>query len=56
MLAGGGLFLIYYLYCYWRAAQDGYQVSAQKVVLLVSTGICFLVAWGFNPFGEAFLS
>ena len=54
MLAGGGLFLIYYLYCYWRAAQDGYQVSAQKVVLLVSTGICFLVAWGFNPFGEAF--
>ncbi len=54
MLAGGGLFLIYYLYCYWRAAQDGYQVSAQKVVLLVSTGICSLVAWGFNPFGEAF--
>jgi hypothetical protein len=50
----GALFLIYYIYCYWRAAQDGYQISAQKVVLLVSTGICSLVAWGFNPFGEAF--
>ncbi len=54
VLIGGGLFLIYYLYSYWRAAQEGYHVSVQKVVLLVSTGICSLVAWGFNPYGEAF--
>ena len=54
MLIGGGLFLVYYIHSYVQAARQGYHVSAQKVILLASTGVCSLLAWGFNPYGEAF--
>lgn len=54
VVLGGASFLLYYLYCYGQAARAGYRVSAQKVALLVSTGVCSLLAWGFNPYGEAF--
>ena len=35
-------------------APSGQRVSWQKVALYVSTGICSLLAWGQNAFGEAF--
>ena len=47
-------FIIFYLCWYWRAARAGWRVSWQKVALYVSTAVCAVWAWGFNPFGEAF--
>ena len=43
-----------YIYAYLKLSQRGYQVSYLKVALLVITGLCSLVFWGFNTFGEAF--
>jgi hypothetical protein len=53
-LALGVLFLLYYIWSYWRFSQQGYKVSFLKVYLLVSTGLCSIYTWGFNTWGEAF--
>jgi len=47
-------FLFYYVLAYWRYGRQGYRVSLQKVVLLLSTAACSIYTWGFNSFGEAF--
>ena len=54
VVGGGTVFSGYYLYYYWRLQRQGYQVSMQKVLLYVSTGLCSIYTWGFNTFGEAF--
>ena len=54
VLAGSG-FLLFYLLAYVHLARRGYKTSRQKVFLYVTTGICSIWAWGFNPFGQAFL-
>ena len=54
VLIAGIPFLIFYVFSYWRYAQQGYAVSYQKVTLLVSTGVVSIYTWGFNTFGEAF--
>ncbi len=54
VLLVGVPFLIYYVFAYWRLHRQGYQVSFQKVALLVSTGLCSIFTWGLNTFGEAF--
>lgn len=54
VIVGGSLFLVYYLLRYWQLYRQGYQVSPQKVALLLSTAVCSIYAWGFNPFGMAF--
>ena len=54
LLGFGSLFLLGYVLAYRRHARRGYRVSWLKVYLLVSTGAVSLVAWGFNPFGQAF--
>lgn len=54
VIATGVPFLAFYLWSYWRFWRAGYQVSPQKVALLLSTAICSIYAWGFNPFGMAF--
>jgi hypothetical protein len=54
VIGTGVPFLFYYLYAYWKLAQAGHKISYQKVALLISTGICSIYAWGFNPFGMAF--
>lgn len=54
VIGTGGPFLVFYLYKYWYFWREGYQVSPQKVVLFLSTGLCSIYAWGFNPFGMAF--
>jgi hypothetical protein len=54
-VAGGGLFLLFYVNAYWRYWEEGKQISWLKVWLYVSTGVTSLLAWGFNAFGEAFL-
>ena len=54
ILPGGLAFLIYYVYAYWRLAQQGYRVSSHKVFLYVTTALCSIVAWGFNPWAQAY--
>lgn len=54
VLIAGYLFLLYYLFAYWRLARRGYKVSWLKVFLLVTTGLCSIYSWGFNSWGEAF--
>jgi len=54
VLGVGAPFLLFYAFRYWQYHRQGYQVSPQKVALLVSTGACSITAWGFNSFGEAF--
>lgn len=48
-------FILFYLYSYWRFYKAGYNVSFQKVAILVSTAICSISAWGLNSFGQAFV-
>ncbi len=52
---GGAAFLVFYVGAYVRLARRGYKIGGQKVFLYVTTGICSIWAWGFNPFGQAFL-
>ncbi|MFW5925077.1 MAG: hypothetical protein ACOCV4_02865 [Myxococcota bacterium] len=54
VIAGGSVFLAYYVLSYWRLARQGYRVSPLKIYLLVSTGVCSIYTWGFNTWGEAF--
>ncbi len=51
----GLVFVAYYVFAYLRLAGRGYRISLQKVFLYTTTGICSIWAWGFNPFGQAFL-
>lgn len=43
-----------YLGVAWRRHRRGEPVSALKLWLVLSTGVCSIVAWGFNTWGEAF--
>ncbi len=54
LIAGGSLFLAYYVFAYARLARRGYRVSRQKVALLLSTAATSIYAWGFLPPLEAF--
>jgi hypothetical protein len=54
VIAIGIPYLCFYVICYRDLARRGYQVSFQKVALLVFTGLCSIYTWGFNTFGEAF--
>lgn len=54
ILVGGAAFLLAYILAYVRLARRGYRVSPLKVYLLASTGVCSIVTWGFNTWGEAF--
>lgn len=38
----------------WRRHRRGERVSSLKIWLVTSTGVCSIVAWGFNTWGEAF--
>ena len=55
ILCGVGIpFCIYYVYAYWKLAQQGYNISFQKVFLLLILAVVSITCWGFNPFGSAF--
>jgi len=54
VLSIGALFLLYYLFAYYRLARNGYRISYQKVFLLIITAVVSIGCWGFNSFGEAF--
>ena len=46
--------VLWYLLHYRRLALEGYSVSTQKIVLLASTALCSIYAWGFMAPGRAF--
>lgn len=55
VLVGVGVpYVAYYLLSYRMLAKQGYRISWNKILLLVSTAICSIYAWGWNPFGQAF--
>lgn len=54
VVAGGALFLAYYLVEQRRRWRRGQRVSPLKIYLLAATGLTSIVTWGFNPWGEAF--
>ena len=54
VLAAGVPFLLYYVLRYALMAREGYRVSPQKVMLLVSTAACSITCWTFDSFGQAF--
>ncbi|MAP94224.1 MAG: hypothetical protein CMK07_04660 [Ponticaulis sp.] len=47
-------FIAFYIFRNWQMARQGYRVSPQKVILLSSTGLASIIAWGFNPAAIAF--
>lgn len=55
ILIGGALFVLYYIYAYWRLAQRGYRVSTQKVLLYIALAITSIYTWAFDTFGQSFL-
>lgn len=55
ILAIGGVMVIDYVWAAWREHRAGKTVPWQKVWLLSTTGVVSIYAWGFNPWGEAFL-
>lgn len=46
--------VLLYLGVAWRRHRRGEPVSVLKLWLVLSTGACSIVAWGFNTWGEAF--
>ena len=50
----GTLVVLMYLLHYHRLTERGYLVSTQKLVLLVSTSLCSVYAWGFMAPAKAF--
>ncbi len=53
LIAAGSLYAIYYVFAYHKLVRDGYRVSQQKIMLLVSTGCVSIYAFGFLPPLEA---
>jgi len=53
-MSGCLLFIGFYIAAYWNLARQGYKVSPQKVILMASTGLASVIAWGFNPAAIAF--
>jgi hypothetical protein len=46
--------VVWYLLYYRRLATQGYTISTQKVILLASTALCSIYAWGFMAPGKAY--
>ncbi len=55
ILGIGALMVLDYVWASWRDHRSGKNVPWQKVWLLSTTGVVSIYAWGFNPWGEAFL-
>lgn len=49
LIAGGVVYAAYYVFAYRGLIRDGYRVSPQKIMLLVSTGSVSIYAYGFLP-------
>jgi len=54
IIALGVPFVLFYVYSYYRLQQNGYQVSWQKVWLMIITTAVSIYCWGFRSFIDAF--
>jgi hypothetical protein len=54
VIGGGSAFVLFYLFSYYRMWRQGHRFSPLKVWLIASTGLCSILTWGFNSWGEAF--
>jgi hypothetical protein len=54
IMIAGAAFVAYYIYAYWRMSREGYRLSPQKILLIISTAIGCIWAWGFLPPIQAF--
>jgi hypothetical protein len=54
VIAGGSVFLLFYVGYYVRLHLSGYRVSPLKIFLVTTTGACSIYTWGLNSWGEAF--
>lgn len=55
VLAAGVVYLAVYVAAYLRLHRRGYRFSVPKVFLLSTTALVSIWAWGWNPWGTAFL-
>ena len=53
LIAAGSLYAAYYVFAYRKLVREGYRVSRQKIMLLVSTAVASIYAYGFLPPIEA---
>ncbi|MFI5346476.1 MAG: hypothetical protein ACHQ51_08890 [Elusimicrobiota bacterium] len=51
LLAVGVPFLVCYAVYYAFLIHHGYKIDRRKVALYISTAVCSIWAWGFNPLG-----
>jgi hypothetical protein len=54
VVAAGLVYVVFYVFCYWRLGRRGYSISPQKICLLVSVAVTSIFAWGFLPPVQAF--
>jgi len=54
VLIAGAAFVGWYARSYLKLRRAGHRVSPHKVFLVASTGLCSIVCWGFDTWGEAF--
>jgi hypothetical protein len=54
VVVGGTALTVVYVTAHVRWARNGHAISPHKVFLVASTGLCSIVSWTFNPWGEAF--
>ncbi|MBI2374764.1 MAG: hypothetical protein HYV07_12280 [Deltaproteobacteria bacterium] len=52
----GTIYVAYYLYAYSQLAKKGYKVSREKILLYVSLSIASVWSWGFDTFGQSYLT
>ncbi|MEZ4300476.1 MAG: hypothetical protein R3B70_36360 [Polyangiaceae bacterium] len=55
VLGVGAAYVAVYVAGYFRLARRGYKLCVPKVFLLSTTGLVSVWAWGWNPWGQAFL-
>jgi hypothetical protein len=53
LIVVGSLYTAYYVYAYRRLVREGYRISPQKILLLVSTAVTSIYAYTFLPPIEA---
>jgi len=54
VISAAAIFIPYYIYRYWKMSREGYQVSPQKILLILSVATGSTWAWGFLRPVEAF--
>ncbi len=54
VVGAGCAFIAYYVYANYRQRALGHTSSPFKIWLIATTGLCSILTWGFNSWGDAF--